>query len=380
MNVFDSLLDFAAKNSFKLWSGVPCSYLGGLINQVSSSHYFHYVPATNEGDSVAIAAGATIAGERGVAIFQNSGFGNAVNPITSLLLPFRLPILMVITMRGDQGLFKDAPQHRVMGAVTIPLLELMGIPWATVSNDSSEMEVIFQSALTTLCESSLPFALIVNPDMVAKERHNQYCASRQEFAARDANFAKAHVLDRDEVLAAISNSLDPEDAVVSTTGHLGRALYALKDRPSQFYMVGAMGCASSFALGIALACRDRRIIVLDGDGAALMRLGAMAVLGHQKPKNLVHVLFDNQMYESTGGQPSVSRTLDFCGVARSCGYPAVSQVGSLAELKSILENATDALHFVHVHVAASERPVTKRPSLTLEEYKMRFSRFLQGRQ
>jgi phosphonopyruvate decarboxylase len=143
-------------------------------------------------------------------------------------------------------------------------------------------------------------------------------------------------------------------------------------------MVGSMGCASSFSLGIALACQERRIIVLDGDGAALMRLGAMAVIGFEKPRNLVHVMFDNQMYESTGAQPSVSTTLDFCGIARSCGYPAVCQIDSVSEIKSLLGRLTDTLQFIYIRVAASDQEVTKRPGLPLEEYKIRFSRFLQG--
>lgn len=376
MSVLDLLLQFAERNSFKTWSGVPCSYLAGLINHISMSDYFRYVPATNEGDAVAIAAGATIAGERAVAIFQNSGFGNSINPITSLLLPFRLPILMVITMRGDQDSFKDAPQHSVMGAATIPMLDLMGIPWAFVSNDSNEMDIIFRSVLRTLTEVSIPFALIVKPDMVAKEKHSHYCTYLQDPLSIDIPSAKPKALDRDKVLAVISDCVALNDAIVSTTGHLGRALYSLKDRENQFYMVGAMGCASSFSLGIALACSDLRIIVLDGDGAALMRLGAMAVLGHEKPKNLVHVMFDNQMYESTGGQPSVSVTLDFCGIAKSCGYPVVYQIGALAELKTILNNITDSLHFVYIRVTASNLEVKKRPSLTLQEYKARFSQFL----
>jgi phosphonopyruvate decarboxylase len=166
------------------------------------------------------------------------------------------------------------------------------------------------------------------------------------------------------MLRAVQEGTHADDIVVATTGYTGRELYALDDRSNQIYMVGSMGCASSFGLGLALACPDRRVVVLDGDGAALMRLGALATLGYERPANLVHVLLDNGVHESTGGQTTVSRSIDFSAIAAACGYPRVASVGAPGELAAVLNEAQGALQFVHAPTLPGVPDNLPRPTIT----------------
>src|SRR5262249_17608499 len=181
---------------------------------------------------------------------------------------------------------------------------------------------------------------------------------------------------RDEVLRRVQAAAGPTDALIATTGYTGRALYALDDRPSQLYLVGSMGCASSVGLGLALAQPHRRVLVLDGDGAALMRLGALATLGYRRPPNLVHVLLDNEMHESTGGQATVSTSVDLAAVAQACGYPRVVRAASLDECTRALQEGGTKLTFVHVKTLPGENKDLPRPTVTPRQAAERFRRWL----
>jgi phosphonopyruvate decarboxylase len=164
--------------------------------------------------------------------------------------------------------------------------------------------------------------------------------------------------------------------VIATTGHTGRALYGLEDRPNQFYMVGSMGCASSLGLGLAVSQPRRRVIVIDGDGAALMRLGAMATIGYERPRNLIHILLDNEMHESTGGQSTVSHSVDLGAVARSCGYSRVVRARSLDQLAEALGQSLERLTFVHVKTRPGEIENLPRPTVTPRQVAERFRKWL----
>jgi phosphonopyruvate decarboxylase len=178
---------------------------------------------------------------------------------------------------------------------------------------------------------------------------------------------------RREALAAVIAATGPDDAVIATTGYTGRELFALDDRPNHLYMVGSMGCASSIGLGLALAQPDRRVIVLDGDGALLMRLGAVATIGYERPSNLVHILFDNEMHESTGGQSTVAHSMDAAGIAASCGYPDVRRVSTTAELTAVLDEPRDECTFVHLKIRPGVPDDLPRPKVTPEEVALRFT-------
>jgi phosphonopyruvate decarboxylase len=354
----------AREYGFGLYSGVPCSYLKPFINYVIDSDALRYVGAANEGDAVAIAAGAELGGLRGVAMFQNSGFGNAVNPLTSLTYSFRIPILLIVTLRGEPGGAPDEPQHELMGQITTGLCDLMGIPWAWFPQEPDEVAGVLERAVAHMDGEQRPFALVMRKGSVSGSK----LKSVPDFRTVEP-YAGAPILpeaQRGELLRAVQAATSDEDIVVATTGYTGRELYATGDRGNQLYMVGSMGCAASLGLGLAIARPQRRVIVLDGDGAALMRLGVFATLGYERPPNLVHVLLDNGLHESTGGQATVSRSVDFCSVAAACGYPRVETASRADTLGAILGGQTSELTFVHAPILPGV-PELPRPSMSPPE-------------
>lgn len=361
----DQFIRSAHRHGFELYTGVPCSYLKPFINSVIDSAALRYIGAANEGDAVAIAAGAELGGLRGVAMFQNSGFGNAVSPLTSLTHTFRIPLLLIITLRGEPGGAPDEPQHELMGQITTGLLELMNIPWAFFPESADEIESALSAALAYMDSEGQPYALVMRKGSVAKS-DLQASAEIHPVMPRVGTCAADPVVRRVDMLQAVRASARDTDVIVATTGYTGRELYATGDRSNQLYMVGSMGCAISVGLGLAVARPDRRIIVLDGDGAALMRLGALATAGYERPGNLVHVLLDNGLHESTGGQSTVSRSIDFCGVAAACGYAQVETVTRPEQLAVVLEQSTSELTFVHAPIQPGV-PELPRPSMTPPE-------------
>ena len=302
-----------------LWTGVPCSYLKSLIDCVISHPQLDYVPAANEGDAVAIAAGAWLGGGLGVALMQNSGLGNAVNPLTSLLQPFAIPMLLLVTWRGQPGGPADEPQHGLMGQITPAMLDLMQIPYEVLPEDQGEALECLRRQLQATREQRRCHALVIPSGRFAKHPPTPPLEAK-ELTGVVPPVAEPH-LTRSQMLQGLLKIWGAGDLVVATTGYTGRELYALDDRDQHLYLVGSMGCASSLGLGLALRRPQNRIWVLDGDGALLMRMGALSTVGWVRPDNLVHVLLDNGVHESTGAQGTVSASLDFCEIARGCGYP-----------------------------------------------------------
>jgi phosphonopyruvate decarboxylase len=323
---------------FNRWAGVPCSFLTPFINSVIDDREMSYLSAANEGDAVAAAAGAALAGERSVAMMQNSGLGNAVSPLSSLNWVFRIPVLLIVTLRGEPGL-SDEPQHELMGQVTGRILDELQIPWDWFPRDPAEVEGALTVAASNMDRSGLPYAFVMKKGSVDKTE----LRSRWQPGSRPAPFAAEEFrqgdpeLTRHQALAAVvEQTPEQETVVVGTTGYTGRELYAIADRPNQLYMVGSMGCASSFALGLSLAVPDRRVVVADGDGAALMRMGNFATIGAYGGSNYQHLLLDNGVHESTGGQSTVSRAISFAGIARACGYRQADEGLRAAELDRFL--------------------------------------------
>jgi phosphonopyruvate decarboxylase len=355
----DSFVGAARARGFDLYAGVPCSYLTPLINHVSGGEGLDYVAAANEGDAVAVAAGAVLGGRRAVAMFQNSGLGNAVSPLTSLTWTFRVPVLLVVTWRGEPG-EADEPQHELMGAITPRQLELMEIPWRRFPSEENDIAPALDAAEAHMRASGHPFALVMSKGALAAHPLAERPAPSPPAPPLPARAAPA--LHRRDVLATLQEVCGG-DVLLATTGYTGRELYALGDRPNQLYMVGSMGCVSSLGLGLALARPDRRVVAIDGDGAALMRLGAMATIGAVAPANLVHVVIDNGMHESTGGQATVSATTDFCAIAAACGYARLARPGSREALKALLAEPGRGPLLVHVRVRAGTPEALPRPSI-----------------
>jgi phosphonopyruvate decarboxylase len=355
----------ARGKGFGLWSGVPCSYLQPFINFVIASPDLRYVSAANEGDAVAIAAGAEVGGLRGVALFQNAGLGNAVNPLTSLTHTFRIPVLLIVSLRGEPSGPADEPQHELMGAITTRLLEDMMIPWEYFPVEESAITSCLDRIDRHLAREGRPYALVMRKGSVAPWPAPSPAETMHPSAVTLPAVRPQHR--RHEFLSAVLTATHLDDILVATTGYTGRELYALGDRSNQFYMVGSMGCASSFGLGLALAQPERRVIVLDGDGAALMRLGALAAIGHQAPPNLVHLIFDNGIHESTGGQATAHPGADLAAIAAACGYAVVERVAAPEALLARLAETRHGPCLVHVPVLPGVLDPLPRPTVAPEE-------------
>jgi phosphonopyruvate decarboxylase len=313
----------------ELVSGVPCSYFAGPIRLLPEHPRIRYVPAANEGGALAVAAGAALAGARSAAILQNSGFGNLVNPLTSLVLPYRIPMLVFVSMRGWPVADAGEPQHHWMGQVVAPWLDSLHVMHRTLVNGGPPLREVLAELAPALDRGEPGFIL------VGKGAITDVSAPGAEPQASDDRPS------RDDLVDAVLCEVDSE-YVLSTTGYLSRALFNRGDRPRNFYMQGSMGHVPSLALGAALARPGERFLVLDGDGAALMHLGGLATVGHLAPPNLVHVVFDNQAYDSTGGQPTTSSTVDFAAVARGVGYRTVVRTTSKMDLRKAVRDVLDA--------------------------------------
>lgn len=364
----------ALARGFRLYTGVPCSYLTPFINSTIGADGLRYVGAANEGDAVAIAAGAELGGQPAVVMFQNSGLGNAVNPLTSLTWTFRLPVLVIVTWRGEPGGAADEPQHELMGVITPGLLDLMGIPWALFPDEEQQIGPVLDRALAYMHTERRPFALIMRKGSVAESRLGPLPARRLPETATAVRRPDPRV-QRHAILEAIRASAGTdgrEDLLVATTGFTGRELYALGDTANQLYMVGSMGCAVSLALGLAIARPERRVIAIDGDGAALMRLGALTTVGAERPANLLHVLIDNGQHESTGGQATVSAGVDFCAIAAGAGYPSVHSEADPTVIRALITDRTPGLRFLHVPVLPGVPKGLPRPSMPPEAVATRF--------
>ena len=373
----NEFLDSARDHGFSFYTGVPCSFLTPLINRVISDHHLDYVGATSEGEAVAIAAGAWLAGRQTVVMCQNSGLGNAVNPLTSLNFPFKIPTLLIVTWRGQPGL-KDEPQHVLMGQITSRLLEAMHIPYGDFPSSTDDVAPILARAVMNMSGNELPFGLIMARGSVRDDELRQSPWSprskgqREDLRVQSDRPARVVVLER--VLA-----LAPEAAgIVATTGKTGRELFTLADRRQHLYLVGSMGCASGLALGIALNSR-RKIVVLDGDGAALMKLGTLATIGAHAPDNLVHVILDNGVHDSTGGQATVSPVVDFVDAALACGYARAYCCDNLDGFDRAFQGAVDQADgpaLIHIRIRPGSLEKLGRPTVPPYEVARRFKAFL----
>jgi phosphonopyruvate decarboxylase len=367
-------IEAARKRGVSLYTGVPCSYLKPFINYVIDSDQLRYVGAANEGDAVAIAAGADLAGRRSVTMFQNSGLGNTVNALTSLTYIFRVPTLLIPTLRGEAGGPADEPQHELMGAITTDMLDLMKIRWEYFPTEDADVEPAIEHAVDYMDKMQLPYALVMRKGSVAPVALNAKPVVRvpQRYAGEIA----APQATRHDVLMAIQAAAPANAAIIATTGYTGRELYACDDRPNQIYMVGSMGCAVSLGLGIAIAQPERPVIVLDGDGAALMRLGAQSIVGYEQPANLTHVLLDNAIHESTGGQATVSRSVDFPAIAAASGYTNVQSIADPQAVAAAIAAADDGPNFIHVPTLPGVPEGLPRPTVTPAEVAERLREFL----
>ncbi len=353
------------------YAGVPCSFLTPFLDHVIDDAGLPCLTAANEGEAVAAMAGAALGGHPGIAMMQNSGLGNAVSPLTSLAWVFRLPVLLIVTWRGAPDL-KDEPQHELMGRITGSLLDTMQVPWEYFPNESATVASVLQRALQHLRTGHRPFALLMRkgtiaprpPRIVRSVPPSRPVSPTPEEEVSDP----AQWPTRAEALGRLLEHTRPDGAtvVIATTGYTGRELYAREDRPNHFYMVGSMGCATAVGLGLSQARPDLRVVVVDGDGAALMRMGTFATIGAQAGGNLIHLLLDNQMHESTGGQPTVSSRVHFAGIAAACGYHQAFASHRLDAIDALLTSPEPrpGPRFLHLRIRPGIAGRLPRPHLT----------------
>lgn len=372
----NAFLTEAGRAGFDFYTGVPCSFLTPLINGVLSDRSLNYVGAASEGEAVAIAAGAWLAGRNTVVMCQNSGLGNAVNPLTSLNASFRIPTLFVTTWRGEPGL-KDEPQHELMGQITHDLLTLIGSPPASFPSEPQLLAPAFAEAVAQMETTSLPAAWVMRKGDVEDSPLDQAPFQLRPEGQRDRLETGGQRPARAEALELFLARVDPEAAVVATTGKCGRELFTLADREQHLYQVGSMGGAAGMGLGLALNT-PRPVVVLDGDGAALMKLGTMATIGAYSPLNLTHILLDNGVHDSTGGQATVSPGVDFAAVALACGYRYAASIDSLAGFGEALDRAKAAggPALIHLRIAPGSMEKLGRPTVAPADVARRFKAFV----
>jgi phosphonopyruvate decarboxylase len=286
-------------------------------------------------------------------------------------------VLLIVTLRGEPGL-QDEPQHELMGQITGRILDELQIPWDWFPREPDSVEGALMVANWHMDRSGLPYAFIMKKGSVDKtELKSDWRPTTQPAAFGNDDFHPGEPqMTRHQALAAvIEQTPEAESIVVGTTGYTGRELFAIADRPNQLYMVGSMGCASSFGLGLSRALPDKRIVVADGDGAALMRMGNLATVGAYAGGNFHHLLLDNGVHESTGGQSTVSRAISFAGVARACGYRQADEGLSPADLDRFLRG-TPGPTLLQLKTRRGVPESLPRPDVTPRQVKERLMRHL----
>jgi phosphonopyruvate decarboxylase len=371
-------VDCARDFGYRYYAGVPCSFLTPLINYVIADQST-FVSSANEGDAVATCAGAVLGGRKAVVMMQNSGLGNAINPLTSLTHVFRLPILLLVTLRGDPDL-NDEPQHRLMGRITGRLLDTMEIPWEYFPTKADRIEAVFQRAEDYMARELRPYALLVRKGSIARNgvpsdsdeaalsQLHHFCNGKSLAPVLQRRLRRGDVLRR-----VVELTPERKTVVIATTGHTGRELYAVADRSNQLYMVGSMGCASSLGLGLAMARPDLRVVVIDGDGAALMRMGNFATVGAYGRANLIHILLDNEVHDSTGAQATVSPGVAFAHIAEACGYAMALEGDELGALDALFTERPHhaGARFGHIKIRPGSSRRLPRPELSPSEVRQR---------
>ncbi|MDQ0492414.1 phosphonopyruvate decarboxylase [Paenibacillus brasilensis] len=362
------------KLGFTFFSGVPCSFLKSLINYAINE--CDYVAAANEGDAVAIASGAYIGGKKSVVLMQNSGLTNAISPLTSLNYPFHIPLLGFVSLRGEPGI-PDEPQHELMGRITTQMLDVMNVEWQYLSKDLEEAKNQLIQANEQIARRR-SFFFVVKKGTFDKEPLQKLQTSIHLNQIRQHGHADHQMPTRYDALSAINSMKDDDTIQLATTGKTGRELYEIEDAANNLYMVGSMGCIGSLGFGLALSQPSKDIVVIDGDGSLLMRMGSLATNGYYHPANMVHILLDNNAHESTGGQSTVSHNVDFIDIAASCGYTKSIHVHSLEELRACLQEwkVDKGLTFLYLKISKYSKDQLARPHMKPYEVKERLQRFI----
>ena len=366
--------DQLASHGVEFFTGVPDSLLKEFCLCIDDfiPKDKHIITA-NEGNAVALAAGYYLAQKSLPLVYmQNSGLGNAVNPLLSLCDPdvYSIPMLVMIGWRGEPGV-KDEPQHAKQGKVQLKLLESMDIPYEIISKDDDQFEMKILSAVETAKNENRPAVLLIK-----KGTFEKYSKEIQKFDDQR--------MKREKTLEIVLENLDDNAIVVSTTGKTSREIFEIREKRGQsheqdFLTVGSMGHCSSIALGIALAKPHRQVVCIDGDGAMLMHLGSLTSIASLKPKNFRHILVNNEVHESVGGQETAAKNLDLSAIVEAMGSSKTFKAKTPTELKA---NITDFMEcvgpsFLEVKIRPGSREDLGRPTIKPVNNKENFMGFLE---
>ncbi len=356
------------------YTGVPDSQLKPLCNYLMDTYGIdskHHIIAANEGNCTALAAGYHLAtGKIPVVYMQNSGEGNIINPVASLLNDkvYAIPVIFIIGWRGEPGIH-DEPQHICQGEVTVKLLEDMDIKSFIIGTETTDEEVgDAMSEFRELLKSGKDVAFVIRKGALTD--------------APKVEYKNENTMIREDIIRHIVK-VSGEDPIVSTTGKTSRELFETRAANGQshkydFLTVGSMGHSSSIALGVALGKPEQNIWCVDGDGAVLMHMGSMAVIGAIKPRNLIHVVINNGAHETVGGMPTVASNIDLAAIAKACGYPNAVSVNDFNDFDKELEAAKGRkeLSLIEVKCSIGAREDLGRPTITALENKENYMAYL----
>ena len=364
------------ENGIDCFAGVPDSLLKNICAYITDHcDAEHNIIAANEGAAVGLAAGHFLATSKPACVYmQNSGEGNIINPLASLTDPevYNIPVLLLIGWRGRPGVH-DEPQHVKQGKITTGLLNVMGVNYEVLSKEEDKAEKQIAKAVKALQNKEV-FALVIEKDTFEDYK-------LQNVEVNDLTMT------REEAIQTVAAALGEKDCIVSTTGMISRELFEYRAAMNQgherdFLTVGSMGHASQIALGIAMAKIDRNVWCFDGDGAAIMHMGSMAIVANKAPKNYVHVVFNNGAHDSVGGQPTVGLKIDLPAVAKAVGYKSAISVSSKEELEKELSTLNSQLStlggpiLLEVQVRKGNRKDLGRPTTTPIQNKEALMAFL----
>lgn len=365
--------NWLSENDVNFFSGVPDSLLKNICAYITDNvPKKNHIISANEGGAVALAAGYYMStGKIPLVYMQNSGIGNAVNPLLSLVdkQVYNIPVLLLIGWRGEPGV-KDEPQHITQGEVTLDILHAIKIPYLVLEQDESQAKIQVNNAISEIKKSNIPYAIVVRKGTFDK------------YSIKDT-IKSNYSLSREEAIKLIVKQLEGSEIIVSTTGKTSRELFECRtalEQPhhSDFLTVGSMGHSSQIALSIALNKPNRKIICLDGDGALLMHMGGLAIIGDLAPDNFIHIVINNGAHESVGGQPTVSFNIDIPALAKANNYKTAISVSNNDELIKALKNIskTSCPALIEVKVKVGSRDDLGRPTIKPVDNKIDFMKNL----
>ena len=355
------------------FTGIPDSSLKHLCAYITdNTDKKNHIIAANEGNAIALAAGKYLATKKIPLVYmQNSGQGNTINPLASLVDPdvYSIPLLMLIGWRGEPGK-KDEPQHVKQGKITLKLLETLDIPYEVLPENMKEAKGTIERAFRYMESNNAPYAIVIKK------------GSFEEYSLQN-KIESNYEMSREDAIKILTENLEDGDIVISTTGKTSRELFEYREELNQghekdFLTVGSMGHSSSIALGIALSKPERTVYCFDGDGALIMHLGASAIIGQNAPENFKHIVLNNGVHDSVGGQPTVGFQINIQEIAKACGYKETFEATTKEELKEKIKQLknSNGPTILEIKIKKGARKELGRPTRTPQENKKDFMEFL----